>query len=232
MTCKNYQPIFDRYMEGILPPTELEDLREHMKTCPACRAAFQEFSHMQTLVQDSLKAPASGREKIAKVIADTEIGPPMQHSSRTPLSRFWGYSAAAAVFLVIGLFVGSRYASRPVSPQKPLAISISNLQGDVLIRHPWEDGWKKLTAEESVYKGDAFVSLHQASIVLVLDENNTVTLNENSALDLLEYNGQAEFKIPYGTVKATLKGPHEPFFISTPQGRFQALGTEFIVRVQ
>ncbi len=89
-----------------------------------------------------------------------------------------------------------------------------------------------MTPEESIYKGDAFLSLHQASLILSLAQNNTVSLNENSSLNLLEYNGQTEFGITYGTVKAKLDGPHEPFFISTPQGRFEALGTEFIVRVR
>jgi len=89
-----------------------------------------------------------------------------------------------------------------------------------------------MTPAESIYKGDAFLSLHQASLILSLAKNNTVSLNENSSLNLLEHNGRTEFGITYGTVKAKLVGPHEPFFISTPQGRFEALGTEFIVRVR
>ena len=55
---------------------------------------------------------------------------------------------------------------------------------------------------------------------------------QNSSLNLMQYNGQTEFGIAYGTVKSSLDGPHEPFFISTPQGRLEALGTEFIVRVR
>jgi len=148
------------------------------------------------------------------------------------LASYLRYGAAAAVFLIVGLYIGSRQSPDPISGQKPLTIAVSQLQGDVLVRHTWEDGWKKMTPEESIYKGDAFLSLHQASLVLSLDKNNMVSLNENSSLNLLEYNGQTEFGITYGTVKAKLDGPHEPFFISTPQGRFEALGTEFIVRVR
>jgi len=234
MTCEAYKTTFRRYTEGILAQQALEDLQQHIKTCSACQAADREFSHMQEILKDSLNPSNTGKQKVSQAITNLKIQPQKSVPSRTALAPFLRYGAAAAVFLVIGLYIGSRQSPNPVSQQKPLTIAVSQLQGDVLVRHAWENGWKKMTHEESIYKGDAFLSLHQASLVLSLDKdkNNTVSLNENSSLDLLEHNGETEFGITYGTVKAKLDGDHDPFFISTPQGRFEALGTEFIVRVR
>jgi ferric-dicitrate binding protein FerR (iron transport regulator) len=232
MTCEAYKTTFKRYTEGILAQQALEDLQQHIRTCSKCRAEQREFSHMREILKDSLNPANTGKEKISQAITNLEIQPQKSVRSRMALAPFLRYGAAAAIFLVIGLFIGSQQSPEPISGQKPLAIAVSQLHGDVLVRHTWENGWKKMTPEESIYEGDAFLSLHQASLVLLLGKNNTVSLNENSSMNLLEYNGQTEFGITYGTVKAKLAGPHEPFFISTPQGRFEALGTEFIVRVR
>jgi ferric-dicitrate binding protein FerR (iron transport regulator) len=232
MACEAYKTIFDKYMEGILEQQALEDLQQHIKTCSQCRTEQWEFSHMQDILKDSMNPSNTSKQKISQAITKLKIQPQKRIRSRMALAPFLRYGAAAAVFLAIGLFVGSRLTPNPIPPQKPLNITVSQLQGDVLVKHIWENGWKKMTPEESVYKGDEFLSLHRASLVLSLDKDHTVSLNENSSLDLLEYNGQTEFGITYGTVKAKLVGRHEPFFISTPQGRFEALGTEFIVRVR
>jgi hypothetical protein len=232
MTCEAYKTTFKTYTEGILAQQAQEDLQQHIKTCSACRAADREFSHMREILRDSLNQSDTCKQKISQAITNVEIQPQKSVPSRMALVPFLRYGAAAAIFLVIGLFIGSRQSPDPISGQKPLAIAVSQLHGDVLVRHTWEDDWKKMTHGESIYKGDVFLSLHQASLILSLDKNNTVSLNENSSLNLLKHNGQTEFGIDYGTVKAKLMGPHEPFFISTPQGRFEALGTEFIVRVR
>jgi len=232
MTCKAYKTTFNKYTEGILEPQALEDLQQHIQTCSACCVAYREFSHMQEILGDSLNPSNTCKQEISQAITNLEIQPQKSVPSRMALAPFLRYGAAAAIFLVIGLFIGSQQSPEPISGQKPLAIAVSQLHGDVLVRHTWENGWKKMTPAASIYEGDAFLSLHQASLVLLLGKNNTVSLNENSSLNLLEYNGQTEFGITYGTVKAKLAGPHEPFFISTPQGRFEALGTEFIVRVR
>jgi hypothetical protein len=232
MICETYKTTFKRYSEGILAQQALDDLQQHIKTCSACKAAYWEFSHMQEILEDSLNPSNTCKQKISQAITNLKIQPQKPVPSRMALAPFLRYGAAAAVFLVIGLYIGSRQSPNPISQQKPLTIAVSKLQGDVLVRHTWENGWNKMIPEEPVYEGDRFLSLHRAPVVLSLGKHNTVSLNENSSLDLLEHNGKTEFGITYGTVKAKLAGRHEPFFISTPQGRFEALGTEFIVRVR
>ena len=232
MKCEAYKTSFQKYMEGILEQPALEDLQQHIKTCSQCRAEQWEFSHMQDILKDSLNPSDTCKQKVSHAITNLNIQGQKKIASRKVLASFLRYGTAAAVFLIVGLYIGSRQSPNPIPQQKPLNIAVSQLQGDVLVKHAWEDGWRKMTADESIYKGDAFRSLHQASLVLSLGKNNTVSLNENSSLNLMKHNGQTEFGIEYGTVKAKLAGPHDPFFISTPQGLFEALGTEFIVRVR
>ena len=232
MTCKAYKTNFEKYTEGVLDQAAQDDLLQHIKTCSACATAHREFFHMQEILQDSMTPSHAGKQTIAQAITHLEIQPQRQGVVSERVLSVVKYGVAAVAFLVIGLMLGSHRLHNPAPAQPALTITVAQLQGEVLVRHAWETDWRKMTVEESIYEGDAFRSLHQASLVLFLDKDNTVSLNENSSLDLLEYNGQTEFEVTYGTVKATLEGPHEPFFIRTPQGRFEALGTEFIVRVR
>ncbi|HUT46836.1 MAG TPA: FecR domain-containing protein [Sedimentisphaerales bacterium] len=45
------------------------------------------------------------------------------------------------------------------------------------------------------------------------------------------YNDETQFFLEHGECTASLESPHGPFFISTPNGRVEALGTEFTVTV-
>jgi hypothetical protein len=235
MSCKAYQTIFEQYTEGIINQHDLEDLQRHIKQCDDCRRTYQEFTQMQEILADSLADQNSDvlKKKLSAKIAQQNISYPRPSRSHLGFARWLGYAAAAGFFLAIGVLIGSWDKIQIISTQhKSLAISVSNLKGDILIKHPWENSWKTLGASEPIYKGDAFLSLNQSAVRLVLGPNKYVELNENSSLNLMQYNGQTEFGIAYGTVKSSLDGPHEPFFISTPQGRLQALGTEFIVKVR
>lgn len=233
MNCAQYQSIFDAYVDGSVTLQQKQLLQKHIQDCDACRRQYQEHLKMQTVLSEcfTLSQPSEqALQSILTVVSSPEF---TADTSRRPAFRWGGYALAAGIFLVIGLLLGSGRLTPPaLPPDKPLAISISDLRGDILVKHPWDDDWKMLTDAEPIYKGDSFRSLHQSAVKLVLGPGKFVELNENSSLNLLEYNGKTEFGIAYGTVKSTLEGPHEPFYISTPQGRFEALGTEFIVRVR
>jgi ferric-dicitrate binding protein FerR (iron transport regulator) len=47
------------------------------------------------------------------------------------------------------------------------------------------------------------------------------------------FNGETQFFLEHGECTASLNSPHHgPFFISTPHGQVEALGTEFTVTVE
>jgi ferric-dicitrate binding protein FerR (iron transport regulator) len=48
---------------------------------------------------------------------------------------------------------------------------------------------------------------------------------------LVSYGDNTEFSLEHGECTASLQSPHVPFFVRTPHGRVEALGTEFTVTV-
>ncbi len=142
---------------------------------------------------------------------------------------------AAGILLAIGLLLGftigraGKSARIPLTAQVP--ISIGNIEGTVLVRHEGSDVWQMLDADSNIYLGDTFHSTAMSACVLKLDEESTLELNQNSMLVLKLYNGETQFFLEHGECTASLQSPHGPFFISTPHGRVEALGTEFTVTV-
>jgi hypothetical protein len=54
----------------------------------------------------------------------------------------------------------------------------------------------------------------------------------NAFWSVTMYNGKTQFHLEHGKLAAALESPHPPFFVSTPHGRVEALGTEFTVNVE
>ncbi|MHC4865037.1 MAG: FecR family protein [Planctomycetota bacterium] len=111
-------------------------------------------------------------------------------------------------------------------------MKVAKLTGTVLVRHKDSDVWKILEAGSKLYLGDTFHSAAKSACVLELEDESTLELNQNGMLELRSYNGGTEFYLKHGVLAAALKSPHGPFFISTPHGRVEALGTEFTVTVE
>jgi ferric-dicitrate binding protein FerR (iron transport regulator) len=59
-----------------------------------------------------------------------------------------------------------------------------------------------------------------------------VTLNAGGVLSITHHDGRVEFELTHGTMRAVLREGHPPFFVRTPQGRLEALGTDFTVSVE
>ena len=110
-------------------------------------------------------------------------------------------------------------------------IRIVKIDGTVLARHEGSNVWQILDADSNIYLGDTFHSTAMSACVLKLDKKSTLELNQNSMLVLKKYNGQTQFFLEHGECTASLESPHGPFFINTPHGRVEALGTEFTVKV-
>jgi hypothetical protein len=233
MNCQNYQLILDAYIDGTVTPQQIQQLETHVQSCETCRREYETHRKMKLVLGECLTMSEPSDKNIQSVLANVSTQDFAADTIPASTFRWLGYAAAAGIFLAIGVLIGSWDKIQIISTQhQSLAISVTNLKGDILIKHPWENSWKTLAVNEPIYKGDAFLSLNQSAVRLVLGPNKYVELDQNSSLNLMQYNGQTEFGIAYGTVKSSLDGPHEPFFISTPQGRLQALGTEFIVKVR
>lgn len=142
---------------------------------------------------------------------------------------------AAGILLAVGLFLGFTIGRAGKSVWTPLTaqvpISAGKIEGTVLVRHEGSDVWQILGVDSNIYIGDTFHSTAKSACALKLSGKSTLELNQNSMLVLKLYNGETQFFLEHGECTASLESPHGRFFISTPHGRVEALGTEFTVTV-
>ena len=238
MTCEKYKNLIEKFIEGTISDEQLAELKTHTETCDSCRDQFERCVLLQDVVKQSLSSPMAAELAGASLVARLSEQPNLQPASaRHATALFAGKRAAiaAGILLAVGLFLGFTLGRAAKSAQAPLTaqvpIRISNIEGTVLVRHEGSDVWQILEAGSNVHLGDTFHSAAQSVCRLEFEDKSTINLDQNSMLVLKLYNGQTQFFLEHGECTASLESPHGPFFISTPNGRMEALGTEFTVTV-
>ena len=238
MTCEKYKNLIEKYVEGTISDGQLAELKNHTETCESCREEFERCVLLQDVVRQALSSRTSagqaGTSLLGMLSSETNrrLAP-----ARYGTALFAGKRAAiaASILLAIGLLLGFAIGRADKSVWTPLTaqvpISVGKIDGTVLVRHEGSDVWQALEAGSNIYLGDTFHSTARSAFVLKLDDVSTLELNQNSMLVLKLYNGQTQFFLEHGECTASLESPHGPFFISTPHGRVEALGTEFTVKV-
>lgn len=237
-TCKTCQTLIEHYIEGCLDTTAREQLNEHIKDCPACRDEFARAESIEVILKESLNPEQSHQPAIDAVM--TSIAQIHEHKTESVHSGnfYMGMLAkVAAGFLLIaavGLgFLGGRYLPAAASIDAvQTAYQIQAIEGTVLVRHPGTTIWQPLTQNSAIYVGDEFLSTPQANVTFVVDDQSTITLSENSMLVLNTVGETTELHLAHGSLDAALESPHGLFFVTTPHGRAEALGTEFTVNVK
>ena len=238
MTCEKYKNLIEKYVEGTISERQLAELKTHTQTCESCREEFERCILLQETIKQAFSSRTSAEQAGASLVARLSEEPNL----RLPPARFGtalyaGKRAAiaAGILLAVGLFLGfalgraGKPARTPLTAQVP--ISVDKIEGTVLVRHEGSDVWQALEAGSNIYLGDTFHSTAKSAFVLKLDDVSTLELNQNSMLVLKLYNDETQFFLEHGECTASLESPHGPFFISTPNGRVEALGTEFTVTV-
>jgi ferric-dicitrate binding protein FerR (iron transport regulator) len=240
ITCEKYKKIIEEFVDGTISDQQLAELKMHTETCESCRDEFERFVLLQDILKHSLSSQTTAGQASASVLSKLSAKSNLQLQPAlhgTTLSVRRQAAVAAAIILAVGLFLG--FALGRAGTNKPMLtpltakvpISIGRLEGTVLIKHKDSDIWQTLQAGSSIYLGDTFHSAVKSACVLKLNDKSTLELNQNSMLVLNSYNGQTQFFLEHGECTASLESPHGPFFISTPNGRMEALGTEFTVKV-
>jgi len=237
MDCAEYRKLIDAYLEGELTSEQQERLWAHGAECETCRERYEEVSSLVGSVREAFSAKpeaASVRGEILGAIEREPVGVAREGGDR------WGRAVrsavAAGVMLALGVGLGwawGRSEGGAAAPATALAegIRVAQVEGVVLVNHVGQETWQELTRDAAIYVGDRFESAGRAQMTLSLGERSTLVLTERSSLALKNFNGGIDFGLSQGTVQADLASPHGPFYVSTPQGRIEALGTEFIVTV-
>ena len=240
MSCEKYKSVIEEYLDGTITAEKLAELENHTRRCESCRDEFHSCALVQDVVRDALSARTPAEQAGASLVAKLAAAPavPFNRVGNGPVLSLRRQAAVAAgIVLGIGLFLGfvlgRAGTGKPLvaAPTRQVPIQVARLEGTVLVKHEGSDLWHGLTSASNVYLGDTFHSMARSRCVLELDPNSTLELDQNSMLVLSMYNGRTEFHLEQGELAADLESPHRPFFISTPHGRVEALGTEFTVKV-
>jgi len=235
MSCEKYNNLIEKYLDGEIAESELTELRSHTETCPSCRDRFNRCTLLQDVVKDALSSHTPADEAAASVMAGLSADTHLRTKS-----YFMGARAAiaAGIVLAAGLLLGYIFGSGGIGkpPTTPLAmqvpIRVSKLEGTVLVKHEGSEVWQALETGSTVHLGDTFHPAANSVCRLEFEDKSTLELYQNGMLVLESYNGETRFYLEHGKLDAVLESPHPPFFISTPHGRVEALGTEFTVTVE
>jgi ferric-dicitrate binding protein FerR (iron transport regulator) len=237
MNCEKYKKLIEKYIEGAISDEQAAELKRHAETCQQCREEFEQCTALEDAVKEAFSSRMSAEEGRSSVMARLSAEP-NSAERRAQYNLGWlagrRASVAAGILLAIGLtlgfYMGKASTDKPTGAKVPMRIA--KLEGTVLVRHEGMDAWKVLEDDSDIYLGDKFHSATKSGFVLEMEDKSTIEVNQNSMLVLKLYDGETQFFLEYGRCTAALESPHPPFFIRTPHGRVEALGTEFTVTVE
>jgi ferric-dicitrate binding protein FerR (iron transport regulator) len=235
MSCKKNQIFIEKYITGDIKETELAELKAHTNQCTSCRERFEHVGRLEGVIKSAFSSSTIPAGQASNTILSKL---PATRPATAPTALLYKQMAvAASIFLAVGLLLGfslARFAADKriaVLEAAEVPMSVAELEGTVLVRHEGSEVWQTLEAGSNVYLGDRFHSAAKSAFILELENKSTIEVNQNSMLVLKLYNGETQFFLEHGECTANLESPHGPFFISTPHGRVEALGTEFTVTV-
>ncbi|MCP4258663.1 MAG: hypothetical protein GY774_14350 [Planctomycetes bacterium] len=235
MSCEKYTELIDKYLNAEIKDTELDQLRDHISQCVSCRKKFEHLGKVEEIIKSSFSSVTTAEQASDSILSKLPATKP--DLGQTLLFNKY-LAIAASVILGIGFLSGFVLAKfntdKPiVAPTaKKVPMKVARLEGTVLVKHENSDHWLPLSSSSDIYRGDTFHSAPKSALVLEVGNKSTLELNQNSMLVLRLHNGGTRFHLEHGKLAAALQSPHPPFFVSTPHGQVEALGTEFTVNVE
>ena len=241
MDCQNAKELTERLVDGTISSEQERELIGHAETCEACREEIRHVTLVGEMIGDAFSPQATGAEARMRILRG--LPEPVQTTGIGINWHPWFRSGIAAVILLaVGLLIGLNAGGPPVegpavdgppdtASLRQVPMRVSEIEGIVLVKHEDSDAWQPVEPNAPVYLGDTFHPTARATMVLALKDDSTIKLGQNSMLALTSFNGETQFFLEHGECTASLENPHGPFFISTPHGRVEALGTEFTVKV-
>ncbi len=232
--CRTFQDLIDEYLDGTISESRLEELKAHAAACETCAEELRRSDVMREVIVDAFEPPTTAKNAAAQIMAKCPDRP-----HKVEVRAFRGRLAvAAAILLAAGAIVGfalGRSGSVPTDERAaltPAPMRVAGLEGMVLVRHEGSDAWHPLKHDAAVYLRDTFHCMNKSNLTLEVGDKSTLQVVENSMLMLMSCKDETRFHLEHGHCRASLQSPHGPFFISTPHGRVEALGTEFTVTVE
>lgn len=101
--CEEYEDLISAFIDGVLPEADRERLMEHMASCPACQAYFDD----QVAIHDAfVRGEAPAPERLASAVMAQVCSTPQRAKRKPILLRWQSYAALAAccALVVLGLW--------------------------------------------------------------------------------------------------------------------------------
>lgn len=101
--CEEYEDLISAFIDGVLPEADRERLMEHMASCPACQAYFDD----QIAIHDAfVRGEAPAPERLASAVMAQVCSTPQRAKRKPILLRWQSYAALAAccALVVLGLW--------------------------------------------------------------------------------------------------------------------------------
>lgn len=240
MNCQDYQRSIADLLAGTIGAADQDRLLRHADACNRCRQVLLEYQQADATLKQAFCAPSSPAEAREAVLARlAQVPAASQGSARSPAASALPFAIrwaiAASILLAVGLLGGFAIGRARLAAASPTAraipLQVAAVQGTVLVKHTGMNQWEELTPSAQILLGDMFHTAGKAGATLTLWDKSSIELKANTTLSADAFNGEVQFTLRSGTIKADLESEHSPFFIRTPQGRLQALGTEFVVSV-
>ncbi len=231
-TCEQYKNFIALYLEGELSDTQQAQLQQHTQICSACRGEYETAKSLAMIINDSFLPQQSDGQAAEAVLTAIKQTPARQKQS----SRHWAMSKIAAGIMIAAALLIGFYAGRTSNQWQPdnliqASYTIQHVEGTVLVKRSNSHVWQPLTIDSAIYSDDQFLSSPGSRVLFAIDEQSHIELKENSMLVLEITPDKTNLHLVHGTLDADLTSPHGPFFVTTPHGRAEALGTEFTVKV-
>lgn len=235
ISCDNATELIEKILDGTIDANERAVLDAHTQTCPACQDELKRLELTEEVIGDALAPQTEAAQAKAQIMARLSE----RTGTSVRVSRHWTRTAIAAAFMLVaglalGFVLGREGQNQPpeAATLQEVPVRIGHLEGMVLVKHDNSDVWQPVQTGTVVYLSDTFHSTPKSEFVLELPNNSAIAVNPNSMLVLSEYGNETEFSLEQGECTANLQSPHGPFFVRTPHGRVEALGTEFTVTVE
>ena len=231
--CEKQKKIIESYIEGELNDAAKMQLEEHVKDCSGCREEYTKAQTLALVLDESFHPESSDEQAADSVLASISQLPTRDKGA----PKFLTFGRIAAGIIIAAGLILSFLAGRTSMLWKPdtlaqTAYAIQEFQGTVLVKHSNSDIWLPLTTDSTIYTGDQFLSTPDAQITLTTNNDSSIELKENSMLVLDITPDETNLHLLHGILDVDLASPHGPFFVTTPHGRAEALGTKFTVKVE
>ena len=102
MNCSTSRECLALWVEGDLPRTQVQEMEEHLSSCPACRTFRTELGDSQTRFRALIDEPVNveALDKIRETVL-VRTSRSKTAGDKRPLIPAWAYTAAAALLIAL-----------------------------------------------------------------------------------------------------------------------------------